>query len=303
MKYLILTFFLFSCASQERTEEPVQAKPVLGSEVTDALLAKRALYWELSEAHRNEYGFVPKCDSLLFSSLSKVAGYDVDIEAAEDDGRWYRRTEKDCFDTESSTSDVSKDMYIGLLWATWYEKDTSRLERLIAYGKSEDWKVGRGPLGETFITPSLRQTIAEMLKALGGKKHGTMLRYPHFWPKQYGYQAHLQVLHILLRKKMLGAVTKEEVKRIDDYYRRNPRNALFSFAYHCFTDGDYSETAEILLDEKLFPKDRLPTPQDRCENYLWQRDLGKDWEPCKRQGIHDGVDLEFVTALILEETT
>ena len=308
LTFLMLTSCSLSCTGPD--VEPGQAQPVLGSEATAALKAKLSLYLDLSQERRNEYGFVDKCDSLLFSSLSYVGGSDVDIEAAEDDGRWYRRSEKECYDNETqglpgpgSTSDISKDQYLGLLWATWYDKDrsTHRLERMIAYGKSVNWKVGRGPIGETYITLSLRNTIAQLLAARGGKKHKVMLSYPMSWPSGLrGYTAHLQVLHILLRKKVLGKISEKALSRIKEHYKRNPKNALFSYAYHCFGDRDFTEAASSLLYEKWFPANSLPTAKNRYTGYLWQRENDDDWSPAKGDKIHDGVDYIFVTKLILE---
>jgi hypothetical protein len=75
------------------------------------------------------------------------------------------------------------------------------------------------------------------------------------------------------------------------YVEESPRNALMHALYHKYKDGDQSKTIAILMDETLFPSDRLPHPKDRCEEYLWQRDdLPKDWQPCDKQGVHDGVD-------------
>jgi hypothetical protein len=305
----IILLLSCSCGSTEAVPETRGGKG-LGNERSE-LEAKLSLYRELASSNgvRNEHGFVAKCDSLLFSSLSAAAGSDVDISAAEDDGRWYRRTEKECYENErddlegpGSHSDISKDMYLGVLWATWVDKDKGRLERMIRYGKETDWKVGRGPVGSTFITFNLRNTIATMLKALDGEDHFVMRNYPMTWPSGLdGYQAHLQIIHILLRKKIDGSISKTMLKRIGEHYKRQPKNALFSFAYDCFHGGDFAGSIDVLLDEKYFPADRLPRVSDRSENYLWQRDYGDDWKPGRNKKKHDGIDFEFLAFLILEE--
>ena len=92
-KYLDMTWL------ERPTVRPSQAKPVLGAARRRELKAKLSLYRELCEARiMNDDGFVPKCDSLLFSSLAYVAGCKVDIGACERDGRWFRRPEKCCYE-------------------------------------------------------------------------------------------------------------------------------------------------------------------------------------------------------------
>lgn len=316
MKTANLTFLILFCAACGAGERipPAEDERGLPQAESEAMKAKLSLYLDLTHEVRNEWGFVPKCDSLLFTSLSYVAGYPADIEAAEDDGRWYRRPEKECYENgkdpdaePGSHSDISKDMILGMLWSTWYMKDKkkalSRLQRLIDYSKGENWKVGRGPAGSTFITPPLRNTIAQMVFELGGKDHKVMRAYPMVWAKGLeGYQAHIQVLHILLRKKVMGDVSSKAHSRIIEHHRRNPKNAFFSYAYYCFHNGDYRKAADILLNEDYFP-DRLPESRDRCTEYLWQREKSvKDWGACpKEKLIHDGVDYMFVAKLILEE--
>jgi hypothetical protein len=65
--------------------------------------------------------------------------------------------------------------------------------------------------------------------------------------------------------------------------------------YNKYRDGNQQQAIDILLDESLFPSDRLPTARDnRCEEYLWQRDDDpKDWGPCDSDRVHDGVDFLF----------
>jgi hypothetical protein len=96
------------------------------------------------------------------------------------------------------------------------------------------------------------------------------------------------------------------LRTLKDYAENHPRNALFQALYHKFTDGVQDVAIETLLDESLFPADRLPTEQDRYTHYLWQRDDSEDWKPCgsaerRCEGLkHAGIDLMLVVK-ILEE--
>ncbi len=61
---------------------------------------------------------------------------------------------------------------------------------------------------------------------------------------------------------------------------------------HLYSDNDQKDALVVLLDDSLFPNDRLPTTRNRCEPYLFQRDdTGDDWRPCAGKiKIHDGID-------------
>jgi hypothetical protein len=297
---------------EKATIGPGRAKPVLAAKQRAALKAKLSLYRKLCAAgHMDKHGFVEKCDALLFSSLARCAGMKVNVEAAESNGRWYRRPEKCCYNNgkdpkskgPGSHSDISKDMYMGLLWATWHDKDRKRLERTIKYAVKKKFKVGRGPSGSTLLTPPLLNTMAIMLREMGGKPPSYLLKMPQHWPPGLkGYPAHLQVLHILLHFKIKGKITPNQLARLKEHKKRVPQNSLFSYAYHAVTDRKFNEAAKYLLKEEYFPKDRLPTKRDRHTDYLWQRDVGSDWKPNKRsKKEHAGIDFMFVAALILEE--
>jgi hypothetical protein len=106
-----------------------------------------------------------------------------------------------------------------------------------------------------------------------------------------GYEKHLDAVHIITASMKRGGVLPQDYETIRLYAEESPRNALFQALYHRFKDGDQTQAVAILLDEKLFPSDRLPTSADRCEEYLWQRDdRPNDWEPCDKGKQHDGVD-------------
>jgi hypothetical protein len=115
-----------------------------------------------------------------------------------------------------------------------------------------------------------------------------------------GYEAELSVSHILLRGLIYKGVSDFELKLLKAQVDREPRNAFYQAVYHKFTDGDQAAALAILFDESLFPADRLPTTEQYCTDYLWQRDNSpQDWAPCpEKNEVHSGTDFLFATAVI-----
>jgi hypothetical protein len=243
-----------------------------------------------------------KCDSLGFSALGKLAGglADVDINLAEGEpGRWYRSPEHDCFDLGQSASDISKDMFVMLLPYLFVSGDQANLQEIYSYGKSKGWVMGRGPVSRTILTPPIIYKLQVMINKVepvttSGLDINSLVKA--------GYEKHLDVINWMTQAIMKKSMSTSDYEQLRQYSEAEPRNAIMSALYHKFKDGNQAQTVAILMDETLFPNDRLPTPRDRCEEYLWQRDNDpKDWGPCDIDGTHDGVDFllaAYVAGLI-----
>lgn len=277
MKNLILfvVFFIVSCSP------PKTPKPPLAVEARIKLKAELYKTLHTGWAHS-------KCDSLGFTSLCKMASgcKDVNIYQAQGEpGRWYRSPEKDCYDLGQSKSDISKDMFAMLFPYLYYIKDKQSLQQIYDYGKANGFVMGRGPLSRTFMTPSMVSLLERMIGIYQTEEETIE-------PKKSGYEKHLDVIAMLSKSMLNGGLSTSQLKRLKGYLDENPRNGLFQAMYHRFSgDGDQTEAIKILLDETLFPSFRLPASKDRCEEYLWQRDLdNSDWVPCDKQKTHDGVD-------------
>ena len=110
--------------------------------------------------------------------------------------------------------------------------------------------------------------------------------------RQVGYEKHLDMIHAMTAAMKDGFMGKLDFDLMKSYAAENPKNALAQALVHKYSDGDQTAVISVLLDEKLFPSDRLPTARDnRCEEYLWQRNFHRsDWEPCEQDYTHDGVD-------------
>jgi hypothetical protein len=190
-------------------------------------------------------------------------------------------------------------VFLGLFFESFHNGRLGRLERLHAYGVENGWKLGEGGQDRTLLTPNMVRILARIIAKLGGTEHEEEMNYPSVWPSGLeGYEAHLQVLSVLLLGEVDGKITKEMRERLDEHYGRNRDNGLFAAGFHRYADGDFEVVASSLLNESWFPSERLPHSNDRCEEYLFQRELGSDWEPCDEDITHSGSDYLFVAGLL-----
>ena len=290
MKFLPL-LLLLSCHSYQ-VKEPISYE-------TEALKTKYELYLNLQIPFLDNSGFLPSfgCDQLLFVSLD-CHKKTVISDAEGEPGQWFRNPDKTCFDRGASQSDISRDMLLGLAHYALCKGDNAIIERTLSYGSSHEWIMGRGLVSRTFFTDNMKKTYALISKYLGGIEHKDLLGLKDFWSfGQTGYEAHLVILQALARSKV-GNIDQSLRERIEEQYSRQPDNALFSFAHHKFTDGNYAQPIEQLMDETHFPSDSLPTSLNQCTDYLWSQE---NWVPCDENKTHPGVDFVFVARLILEE--
>jgi hypothetical protein len=275
LRYLLIIMLMFSC--QKRQEH----KP----SIVQPLIAQKAeLYKSLHKGWAHD-----KCDSLGFTALCKLSGgcSDADIMQAEaEPGRWYRSPEHDCYDLGQSKSDISKDMLMMLFPYLYATGDKQNLREIYEYGKANGNVMGRGPISRTFMTPPM----VLLLQRLIG------MSVPEFPDNskevaKAGYEKHLDAIDLLTKGMLGGGLDQIQYEEIRKYADANPKNALFVALYRKYRDGNQQQAIDILLDESLFPSDRLPTSADRCEEYLWQRDNNpSDWGPCDKAQTHDGVD-------------
>lgn len=290
-------------------------KPETHLSVREQLEQRRSEYLTLLPDVQGEAGFVDAdhCDSVLFSGLMASSGIDsIDVEAAEDDakpGRWYRRpvTEPECYSIGASRSTISRDMLLGVMWWAWAEKRLDVLERMWSYGEARDWFMGDDSAGgfHTQLGPLIPLLAREIL-ALGGEDHWAWRRIPLASESDEGktdFEAHLQVLQIMLNAEVSYGVTEKGLARLREQAERQPGNPLFQYALHAWTDGQLDVAANLLLNEQYWPTGRLPTSADRCSNWVLERDSGADWEPCDAGRTHSGGDLLFTSWLILRSTT
>lgn len=290
MRYLVFLLCLFACSKEKPETAPLGMDP--------ALQAKAALYRELAPSVLKFAGFVnDDCDALLFSSLAAVGGYPVDLTAARnDDGQWFRTTSKDCYPDRSSSS-ISRDMLLGVIMYAYAARDLDMVERLYAYGDSHNWVMGTGLLNRTLFTPQLIATLAQVIFKLGGEDHFTR-RLPVAWSASgvNDFEAHLQVIHIVIRRAVYDTIEESAQSTVNDQAARQPANPFFQWAA-----GDTSRATELLLNEAQWPSDRLPTSAEHCSPWPIERDdTSSGWAPCDEKLTHSGGELAFVARLIEE---
>lgn len=258
---------------------------------------KFKLYLKEVVAVQDKYGFIysDECDSLLFSGLlGSVPGTAVFINAAFDasSGQWQRRPLNlpACYPDHSKSS-ISRDMLIGLAWYAYTNNRLDISEQVIRYALAHYFVMGQGPLSRTFMTPGLLSTYAWISYRLGGPSRPWLRYLPQIESKSVtDYQAHLSVIHIILRNKLTG---KDKYGDLLAFHAdREPENALFQFAA-----GRVDKAYTILNNKQYFPDDRLPRKSDRKAEYLWQRDYGDNYKPGDSEKILSGADFLFVYAL------
>lgn len=295
MSTIIFTVFMaYSCGH-------AKASPNKPDALKD-LDAKAETYLAGLKSHLNSYNFLAgDCDSLLFTSiLAATVRKDIDILAARDSsGKWTRSPESECYPNRSASS-ISKDMILGVIFWAVKTKRLDVLEDLRDYGRAHRWTYGDGPASRTVLSLNLIDLIHEAIAKLKGQEFKGLQHYAQMLETS-GYQTHLKVLFILTLGEVRENLPNHLVKELEKAAESNPRNGLFAYAKAKYTDGDYSAAIAALRDETLFPVNSLPTSSNRCTPYLWQRDLGKDWEPCQSENKeHPGVDWLFLYGLLSE---
>lgn len=295
---LFVTSILTSCGPKKDVHKNLSSEEKL-----EALNQKASLYMDLISQVQGPSGFIESdaCDSLLFSSLAATAGVPVNVLAAEESpGRWLRRPAglPECFQNGLSRSTISRDQLLGVLWWAFRTKQKDAINRLWDYGESRDWFMGDDNASgtHTLMTP-----IVPLLSRLRNSLNNKTL--DSFWasislpsevpPPKTGFEAHLQILQLLLDKQLRNGYTKPALYIIQEQAKRQPNNPLFQYV-----SGNVEAAVDLLLEESIWPADRLPESRDRFSPWVLERDLGRDWQPGGEPKKHSGADFLFMVYLI-----
>ncbi len=247
-------------------------------------LDKKDLYLSLSDTpeHKDKFGWCSdmKCDGLLFNSLWSIGGADIDILAARDASlKWHRHPAMNCYTNRESKSEISRDMLLGLLLWSIFNRRSDVISDLIRFGEGCEWVMGEGDLSRTYLTASLRSTIYHAAWLLYGQN--SLIRFlpkDWAWPlpfslvtNQPGYKRHLQCLHILALS-LMREPHKRDVAVMKHHAEHEPLNALYQAIYN-FVSGQSQDSAiALLMNEFYFPDDRLPSNRNYRGDYLYQHD-------------------------------
>ena len=270
---------------------------------------KYLVYSSLIRAKQDEHGFIEHehCDALLFTGLvGCLPEINPKIDAAYDPATkmWHRRPiEKSCFPVGSSST-ISRDMLLGLAWYCYHNKRLDISEQVIKYamhnfmimGKAKNLKV---KLGRCLMSPALLATFAWVSYKLGGPSRWWLRWIPVQIsnPKSIGFQAHLQVLHILLRKGLSGKKSRIGEKTLRWQHNRQMKNPLFAYAA-----GETEQAMNMLLNRHLWPSVKLPRSENRKPSWLMERDES-EWVYSNVGHEHTGGDFLFVAGLLLGKIT
>jgi hypothetical protein len=301
VRYLALLCILVSCG-QRKVDPP---EPFYD----DELATKASLYRTLNGDRFSE---VDRCDSLLFTALAHPETV-VNIWDYFDGQKWHRTPDHQCYSNylaneehkkdpawvplkPDSKSEISRDMLLGLMWYAYFHKDVKIAESIWNYGIAHKWVMGEGVGTRTVLSRPMITTLAQLIHELGGEDHYWDRVFPLVWlTSQEDYEAHLQVLHILLRTRLYDRLEETAFTRLREQGDRQPKNPLFQYAA-----GRNVEAANLLKNGNLWPIDHLPTSENYCSPWPVERDDGDDWLPCDEGRTHTGGDLLFTTYLLFE---
>lgn len=292
IKFLVL-FVAIAITSCGKT---TSTKPI---DVPAEIAQRAELYKELIHVTQGTSGFIDldKCDSVLFSSLIATAGVPVNVQAAElEPGRWLRRpvSEPECKATGASRSTISRDMLLGVMFYAYFTGNLDILEDLWEYGSSNLWVMGEGD-GSQIMNPDYIALLAKLSYKLGGPD-----RLIRNTPLSIGkgcdnFRCHLAVMFLLLMGEADGGLSDADVDTLREISEKNPQNAFYTAAAR-----KYGVDRPWDIDWKLFPRDRLPTTDDRCSRWVTERNDGdRAFAPCPDQGhTHSGGELIVVDWLL-----
>lgn len=287
MRHLLLALaVLWVCSCGKHVSTP-KARPV-----SPELQAKYDIYARLAPAA--EGAFADDCDGLLFASLLAAgAGQPLAVEDYRGEGGEYYRSPH-----HDACGPTSRDMYLGLFWYLWGAKRVDLTEQVFNYGLAHAFVMDNRDKTLSYLLEDEQFTLALVAHRLGGKDYQVWRLPTPCTGSLSGFQAHLQSLVIGLRVLMNSGDTANE-KCVKAMVEAHPDNAWFAALAGVYS-GDQSRTVALLLAPTYFPADRLPTSAERCEPWLWQRDKGKDWEPCPDENkTHSGGDFLLAAAVAL----
>lgn len=297
---LIAAAVLFGCGKPGHPDQ-VTLTP------TEELAAQYDLYKQIAP---KGWAVSKECDALLFTSLQRIGTIDASgdggaiEQAMGSPGQWFRLPSL-VNDRTVCSSDISRDMFMGLLSYIYEFKRLDLAEQIWEYGEKNSWKMGEerkeGLQNRVQFMPSTIGLLAQVIYALGGEDHAE--RYYsqiESYSTQPGYVSHLTLLHIRLVGKINGEISDGELEVLRKILKHMQQNPLAHALYHKYTDGDQTEATRLLLS--IWPKDRLPTGADWHEEWRTQRsdgDSGLLPSNTKASTVHSGGDFLFAAAIIL----
>lgn len=308
--YIFWILFLVGCSRGNASQHTTPGVP-------GSLLEQGAMYCDVSRPRYQELKYVhSRCDGVGFTSLRSVACGDADLSVFSDPatGELFRDPEHTCWlgagnPENGSKSGLSRDMTLMRLYAAVEAKDLAWLESFIAFGNERNWMVCDADdlvtkMSRCQITPGLVKLIYDARDYL----RGGSLALDGSHALVDDFEAHLRVISYRIAGRVYGALTDGELADLKALAKSEPNNGLFQAIYHKYDDGKQGGTIALLEDEAHWPVDRLPTSNEHCENYLYQRsymkgaDVNSDWLPCPDEGkTHEGTEFSLTVKILGQE--
>lgn len=224
------------------------------------------------------------CDDTLKTGLRGTYDERIDLTLAlRSPGEWTRRRISlgDCYELRGETGErlsksrTSRDMALGA--AAWMltHKRTDLAKDVLDYVDHHGGLLGDGDESRTRISPPLYATY---LKIAGRKQIEESI--PVAVGGEIGFERHLSAWHLLIRADAEGGMREGYNGWIKDAADLQPQNPLFQYMKAAFVTGDFAPFLAAAMDERYFPRDHLPTSEQVCDDWVIQRDMGKDWAPC-----------------------
>lgn len=240
-----MILFLVCCGSHksQRTKTPLElVQEQRDFIVTQIVNMDEADIWK----HR--------CDKLTFKALLSAYGPRQDLSGFIYDDQIHRDIYP-CY-PEESRSEVSLDPILMMLHHILSYDDKELFQQVYDIGMARGWIMAEGPIEYTNIF-TLLPRIYEMKEKYG-------LVDNTYQDILASYKGHIAALYIHLKGRINGSISEIEYQTLKLIYESNPRNPLYAALYHKYTDGDQSETLQILIDD--FPFNKFPEDTAR---YGW----------------------------------
>lgn len=316
MRYLIFTL-LISCGWLAKPNKPSPRFDSSVLQVRDKMVCERS-----KPIYESQNKTIEKqCDAALFTSLHGLMCDYVDPSVFElpDTGKLCRRPGCTCWDNqdagngETSDSGFSKDNAAGVQAYYSAFPDKALAVRVQDYGVKNNWTVCSAKdavvlAGKCIMSPKIIYRWAEIEKKasrieLEGYENEPEEDQSILNLAKVDFKAHVQVVGIITEMNLYRGISNKSLQVIKDQAAREPNNLIYQAFNAKFIEKNEAEVRDMLLAK--FPSDRLPTNEDWCTPYLYQRDeylLGvknPDWLPCEKKKTHTATEY-LVASYILQ---
>lgn len=342
VRFLIAVLAIVACSTLKKDNEPQPSFP-FSADASAQRDAYRAMLAGHLDEHGMVVMGSSIGDSGIFSCLARYAGvtkFDVSLIFTAD-GKPIRHpdiaTRRDENGHLYADAPTSHDDLVGHLWCLYdlgkedKPKALALVEKMIEFGKDHRANLGgildvpgwlfctdedravfdidkRDWVSLCYMSPANVKDIYRVAKWLGADCDITCHLYMELGanlPTDHdGFNRHTAILTTVRNGCIEGGINDLSLDMLRKAAESQQENALFQAAYHLFKDGDQSP-AYAALDSPRFPRDRLPTKNDRCGLYIWERDqdhgeAGSDWDACQDEvGSSRGMGVDYAIAATL----